>query len=123
MYKCLWASLTRKAHNKLMLRTNTFTMLGQRLGIFLLKTIILDARIYSNAVAAMARLALSSVRENMGTIRNQDIITLKNNVQSHTKTLDSKGEISTDLIVHLFKGYAQANNKDIVAYMKDRETE
>ena len=54
MYKCLWASLTIKEHNKLVLRTNTFTMLGRHLGILLLKTVILEARMDSNATAEMA---------------------------------------------------------------------
>ena len=37
--------------------------------------------------------------------------------------MNSKGEIYTDLIVHLFKGYTQANNDKFVRYIKDQETE
>ena len=78
---------------------------------------------YSNAMVTMAQLALSNVQEHTGTIENQDIIVFNNYIYSHIKTLDSKGKISMDLIVHLFKGCAQENDKDFVAYMKDREIE
>lgn len=123
MYECLWSSLSEKAHRKLALRTNNFTVLNRRSGILLLKTIISEARMDSNATSAMARLALSNVREHMCTIEDRNIVEFNDYVRSHIETLDSKGEISTDLIVHLFKGYAQARDKEFVSYMKDRETE
>ena len=123
LYECLWQSINEKAHKKLALRHNSFTVYGRRSGILLLKTIISEARMDSNATSAMARLALSNVREHMCTIDDRNIMEFNDYVRSHIETLDSKGEISTDLIVHLFKGYGEANDKEFVSYMKDRETE
>ena len=81
LFECIMKSLTASTIRKLSLCTNDYKVHDQPCGILLLKLVISEARIDSNATAAMARLALSSLDKHMRTLPDHNILTFNNFVR------------------------------------------
>jgi hypothetical protein len=86
----------------------------------LLKVIIRESHIDTNATVSHIRTQLSSLDTYLPTI-GHDIGKLNDYVTSLHDALLARGEVSNDLLVNLFKGYKSSSDRRFVAYIEKKE--
>ena len=79
----------------------------------LLKVIIRESDVDTQATAAFIRQQLSSLDEYIGTV-DSDIKKFNTHVKSLTRNLKRRRQQSTDVLANLFKGYKAASDKVFV---------
>ena len=93
---------------------------GQPDGIMLLKVIIRESDVDTQATADFIRQQLASLDEYIGTVYS-DIKKFNTHVKSLTRDLERRRQQSTDVLTNLFKGYKSASNKVLVEYIMRKE--
>ena len=116
MYKCLMASLTKEAKNKVAAWESQYHIDGNCSANLLLKVIIRESHLDTNATTSNLRTQLSSLDSYIGTI-GSDITMFHEYVKNLIEALAARGETSNDVMINLFKGYKQASDKAFVDYM------
>ena len=86
-------------------------------GALLLKVIIRESHIDSNAMTAMIRTKLSSLDTYIVTIAS-DITEFNQYGKLLVQLLHTRGETTTDLLTNLFKGYAAASDQVFRSYIE-----
>mmetsp|Transcript_35132 Transcript_35132/g.52225 ORF Transcript_35132/g.52225 Transcript_35132/m.52225 type:complete len:128 (+) Transcript_35132:539-922(+) len=80
-------------------------------GLWLLKVIIRESHIDTNATTSMIRLQLTQLDTYLPTV-GHDILKFKAYVGMLVEGLASRGEKTHDLLANLFKGYAACSDTD-----------
>ena len=93
---------------------------GQQSGECFLKIIIRASYLDSNATVATMRLNLTNLDEYM-TTNGSDIVAFNAYVQSQIDGLAARGEVTSDLLVNLFKGYKMVKDKPFIDYLQTIE--
>ena len=122
LFECLMASLDATARRKLSLKEHEFTVGTDYSGSLLLKTIIKAGRLDTTASENMIRERLSTLNEYMLTVEGNDISTFNEYVRGQVDALASRGAVSTDLLINLFKGYLAASDHRFTKYMEDKQS-
>lgn len=131
LYECLLNSISNEGKKQILLHrdqyiidTNPGGANNQRLpsGLCLLKIIIRESHLDTNATTAMIRLKLSNLDSFMPTVGN-DITKFNGYVKMLVDTLGSRGKHTEDLIINLFKGYGAVADKVFVEYMAKKQDE
>ena len=86
----------------------------------LLKIIIRENHLDTNATSALIRKKLTNLDRYLPTI-GQDITKFKTYVKLLVDGLRSRGEVTNDLLINLFKGYSACSDKEFIEYIKRKE--
>ena len=116
LYLCIKATLTKEGEASVMLKQEDFTVLGTPSGVALLKVVINESYIDTNATTRTIRDNLAALDTYMVKI-DSDILKFNSYVDSLLDSLKARGESTSDLIPNLFKGYAAASDKAFTTYI------
>ena len=123
LYECIMNSLTDEGRAKLNIDDDLYTVgTSQRMsGACLLKILIRESHLDSNATSSMIRFKLSNLDEYLSEIDN-DINKFHKYVKVLIDNLHARGETTHDLLANLFKAYAACSDQTFVKYMSDVQT-
>jgi hypothetical protein len=105
-----------------MLFADEYTINGITSGTCLLKVVIRESHIDTNATTKFIRERLSSLDTYMKSV-NSDVEKFNQHVKNQLDSLHARGETTHDLLSNLFKGYAAASDKTFQAYISKKEDE
>ena len=120
LYQCLMASMTDEFQNKALLYRDKFNKNGKKYGVALLKIILRESHLDTNATISTLKTRLSSLDVYMGQC-NSDIIKFNEYVKVTLGELHARGEHTSDLLVNLFKGYRAAADPEFVRYINTKK--
>jgi hypothetical protein len=116
MYKCPMNSISKEGKNKILIWKQHYTIDKYLSGNLLLKIIIRESHLDTNAKTANIRKKLSSLDTYILAI-GCDISCFNEYVCLLIDSLAARGETTEDLLTNLFKGYQAANDKVFVSYI------
>ena len=122
LYKCLHNSLSKIGRDKVTLHRNTYSIGGQPVGVLLLKTIIQQSHIDTNATTSAIRHALATLDSYMPVV-SYDITKFNQYVRTQLEALQARGETTHDLTTNLFRAYLTVKDKDFKEYIKRKESD
>lgn len=125
MYMCLLNSLTKEAKMKVQIWEDEYIIQnnqGTRVpsGNLLLKVIIRESHLDTNATTQSIRTKLSNLDRYIVTIGN-DITKFNGYVKSLVQSLAARGERTEDLLSNLFKGYQAVSDKAFLKYIGGKQ--
>lgn len=120
LYHCLMNSLSREGKSKVMLWKHDYMVGDVPSGNLLLKIIIQESCIDTNATTSTIRLRLSNLDKYLPTV-GYDIAKFNQYVQQQVKSLSARGERTQDLLTNLFKGYLSAKDRVFCAYINSKK--
>jgi hypothetical protein len=113
-------SLTKAGKSKVKIWKSQYTVGGLKSGAYLLKVVIRESHIDTNATTGHIRTRLTMLDTYLPTIGN-DIVKFNQHVNTLLEGLTSRDETTNDLLTNLFKGYKAATDKTFVAYIEKKE--
>ena len=114
LYYAIMNYLSATGRAKISVWSADYTMPnGQPDGLMLLKVIIGESDVDTQATAAFIRQQLASLDEYIGAV-DSDINNFNTHVNSLTRNLDRIHQKSTDVLTNLLKGYKAASDKVFV---------
>jgi hypothetical protein len=114
LYQCLMQSMSKEGKKKILIWNDEYHIDGNKSGTLLLKVIIRESHIDTNArTTSNIRMKLSSLDTYIHMI-GQDITKFNGHVKLLIGSLQARGEAMQDLLTNLFKGYAQCSDKEFV---------
>ena len=122
MVQAILNSLTLTGFNKVQVWKEDWNINGLPSALLLIKVIIREAFIDTNATTRILREKLSSLPEQL-TLLNHDITALNAFVMVTLDQLAARGETSTDLLANLFKGYLSTGDRVFTAYIEKKQEE
>ena len=120
MFHCLMNSLSREGKAQVILWKHEYMLGDIPSGNLLLKIIIRESCIDTNATTSTIRLRLSNLDKFLPSV-GFDIAKFNQYVQQQVKALNSRGETTQDLLTNLFKGYLAAKDKSFCAYINSKK--
>jgi len=120
LYECIINSLTDEGRAKLNIDDDMYTVVtnAKMSGACLLKILIRESHLDSNATLSMIRFKLSNLNDYLSEIDN-DINKFHKYVKVLIDNLHARGETTHDLLASLFKAYAACSYQTFVKYMSD----
>jgi hypothetical protein len=116
LFKCLMNSISKEGKNKILIWRQQYTVEEFSSGSLLLKIIIRESHLDTNATTSSIRTKLSNLDSYIMTI-GSDITKFNGYVRLLIDSLAARGETSNDLLTNLFKGYESATDKTFVDYI------
>ena len=113
-------SLSKAGRDKVTTRRDDYTVNGIESGVLLLKVIIQEASIDTNATISTIRTQLSNLDKYMVKI-GYDIDKFVTHVTKLEEGLAARGAVSTDLLNNLFKGLLAAKDHNFHKYILRKE--
>lgn len=117
MYDLIINSLSAQGFQRVSVWKDQFKINGKESGGCLLKVVVRESYLDSNATESTIRLNLSNlddyIRDN-----GSDLVAFNAYVQSQLDGLSARGCHTTELKVNLFKGYKAVKDEDFLAYLK-----
>ena len=120
LYHCLMASLSKEGKKKILIWESQYTIDGLGSGNLLLKIIVRESHLDTNATSASIRTKLTDLDRYLPTI-GHDITKFNAYAKLLIDGLRSRRETSHDLLVNLFKGYMACSDREFVAYIKRKQ--
>jgi len=123
LFTCLMNSLSSSGKAKLNIHDKQY-LIGDPLiesGLCLLKILIRESHLDSNATSSMFRTKLSNLDEYL-TETSKDILNLNNHVRMLIDSLTARGETTQDPLTNLFRAYAACSDSTFVKYVADIQT-
>ena len=80
------------------------------------------SRLDTNASTGMIRNRLGRLAEYMESIENNNVEDFNEYVRGQVEALTARGETSTDLLSHLFRGYLAAKDHKFVKYIEEKQS-
>ena len=124
IFKCLMNSLSKEARMKIetweseyMITNDQGTIVPS--GNLLLKVIIRESHLDTNATTQSIRMKMSNLDEYMSKI-GSDITKFNGYVKLLEGSLIARGQRSEALLSHLFKGYLAASDKTFIKYINEK---
>ena len=125
LFKCLMNSLSKESRmkieaweNEYIIQTNAGTTSPS--GNLLLKVIIRESHLDTNATTQSIRMKLSNLDDHMLKI-SSDITQFNGYVKLLVRSLLARGQRAEALLTHLFKGYLAASDRSFVKYINDKK--
>lgn len=122
LYKCLMNSISKEGKSKITIWKDQYHVNGLPSGNLLLKVIIRESHLDTNATVSTIRTKLSNLDTYMLTIGG-DITKFNTYVKGLVESLSARGEITTDLLINLFKGYLAVEDKSFNLYVARKQEE
>ena len=119
LHLCLMNSLTQAGKDKVCLWSHQFILNGRASGILLLKVIIRESHLDTNATSNLIRTQLSNLDEYITTI-GCDIIKFNEHVKCLIEQLNARGDETQDLLTNLFKAYVSVKDALFVDYINEK---
>ena len=119
LHLCLMNSLTQAGKDKVCLWPDQFILNGRESGILLLKIIIRESHLNTNAITNSIRTQLSNLDEYITTI-GCDIIKFNEHVKRPLEQLNAHGGETHDLLTNLFKAYISVKDACFVDYINEK---
>ena len=116
LYECLMNSLDPDARAKVIIWRDDYWCTDLPSGNLILKIIIRECHLDTNATIAGIRNRLSSLDSYISTV-DYDIRKFNMYVKSLIRQLGSRGQRSNDLLINLFEGYISAADKRFITYI------
>ena len=118
LYKCLMASLTSEAKKKVLIWSNQYKIGENKTssGVALLKIIIRESHLDTNATTNQIRTKLSSLDTYITTI-DSDIGRFNQYVKLLVQSLTARNQSTSDLLINLFKGYGAVSDEVFRAWL------
>jgi hypothetical protein len=121
LYKCLMKSISKEGKSKITIWKDQYHINGMPSGNLLLKVIIRESHLDTNATISNIRTNLSNLDTYMLKVGG-DITKFNTYVKELIDSLTARGETTTDLLINLFKGYLAVEDKSFNSYiMKKKE--
>ena len=125
LYMCLLNSLTKEAKMKIQIWESEYIIENDQgtkvpSGNLLLKVIIRESHLDTNATTQSIRTKLSNLDRYIVTIGN-DITKFNGYIKSLVQSLTARGERTEDLLSNLFKGYQAVSDKEFVKYISKKQ--
>ena len=117
LFDLLTNSISIDGLQRVQLWRNQYELNGLVSGECLLKVIIRESYLDSNATVSTLRLNLTNLDEYVLS-NGTDIVAFNAYVQSQVDGLAARGEITNDLIVNLFKGYRAMKDQAFLDYLR-----
>ena len=119
LHLCLMNSLTQAGKDKVCLWSDQFILNGRESGILLLKIIIRESHLDTNATTNSIRTQLSNLNEYITTI-GCDIIKFNEHAKRLLEQLNARGGETHDLLTNLFKAYVSVKDARFVDYVNEK---
>lgn len=119
-YNMLWNSLSAAGRTKVGVKSEQYIINGITAGVPFLKVIIEDSGVETHATVSNIRNQLANLDEYMLSI-DSDVKKFNIHVSTLIKGLRNHGQMSTDLLIHLFKGYKAAKDDEFKRFIKNKE--
>jgi hypothetical protein len=122
LYRCLMASLTSEAKKKIMIWQEQYHI-GQpkaSSGVALLKVIIRESHLDTNATTNQIRTKLSSLDTYIMTV-DSDIGKFNQYVKLLIQSLTARNQSTSDLLINLFKGYGAVSDEVFRAWLMRKQ--
>ena len=119
LHLCLMNSLTQAGKDKVRLWSDQFILNGRDSGILLLKIIIRESHLDTNATTNSIRTQLSNLDEYIATM-GCDIIKFNEHVKHLLEQLNAHGGETQDLLTNLFKAYVSIKDTHFVDYINEK---
>ena len=120
VFNCVMKSLTNEAINKIKHKQDEYTLNGTPSGVLLVKIIVKEAHLDTNATLTRIRNEIANLDEYMIKI-NHNVAKFNLHVQELVSQLNSRGEGSDELLNNLFKAYKVCNDEPFVRYIESKE--
>ena len=117
LYRCLMSSILKEGKKKILVWEDQYTVDGYGSGNLLLKVIVRESHLDTNATLASIRTKLTDLDRYLPSI-GHDILKFNTYVKLLVDGIRLRGETMQDLLVNLFKGYMACSDSEFVAYMK-----
>ena len=125
LFKCLMDSLSKEARMKIeawedeyIIESNAGTKSPS--GNLLLKVIIRESHLDTNATTQSIRMKLSNLDDHMMKI-SSNVTQFNGYVKLLVRSLQARGQKVEALLSHLFKGYLAVSDKNFVKYINDKK--
>lgn len=126
LYECIMSSLSAAGKDKVLMHSEDYKLKsGNELipsGLCLLKVVVRESYLDSDATTGMIREQLSNLDMFMPTVNN-DITRFNNHVKMLLQALTARNERTLDLLTYLFKAYKVCNDTEFVDFIKDIQTD
>ena len=125
LFKCLMNSLSKEARMKIEAWENEYIIqtdagTNSPSENLLLKVIIRESHLDTNATTQSIRMKLSNLDDHMLKI-SSDIMQFNGYVKLLVRSLQARGQRAEALLTHLFKGYLAASERSFVKYINDKK--
>jgi hypothetical protein len=120
LYECIWNTLSKSGRSKVWVWKDEFHINAIPTGILLLKLVIREAHIYTNATVRHLREKISTLDGFIATI-GHDIEKFNAHVINVVNGLKARGHTSQDVLANLFKAYKTVPDIEFVRYIKEKE--
>ena len=122
MADCILNSLTVEARNSVTLCEDEYTIGEVVSGTCLLKVVVRESHIDTNATTRIIREELTKLDSYMVSI-DSDILKFNEHVKDLLKKLKARGAITHDLLANLFKAYKATSDKVFVKYIDQKKND
>ena len=120
LYQCLMASLTPEARKKIMIWADQYSIevggTHYDSGVALLKVIVRESHLDTNATTNSIRTKLSSLDTYITTV-DSDIGKFNQYVKLLIQSLTARNQSTSDLLINLFKGYGAVSDEVFRAWL------
>jgi hypothetical protein len=116
-------TLTKEAHaNITLLHQQDYFIDNAASGVLLLKVIISEAHVDTNAAERPIQEELAGLSDYIMHDVGSDIIAFNKHIKILQKELTARGVTTNDLLTNLFKAYKEASDKTFITYILGKET-
>lgn len=124
LYECIMNSLSLVGKTKLNIHYEDYKLGPKRIpsGLCLLKVLVRESYLDSNATTGMIREQLAGLETFMPQVAN-DITKFNNHVKMLLHALHARGERTLDLLTYLFRAYAACRDREFVKFIRDIQTD
>ena len=122
LYMCLMNSMSDIGKSKVLIWESEYTVGNYVSGPLLLKVMIRESHLDSNAMTGSIRDKLSSLDLYLPKV-GSNITKFNQYVKLMVQALGARGERTEDLLSNLFKGYAACSDRSFVTYISKKQDE
>ena len=122
LHDCIMNSVSKEGKAKLNVNEELYKFGRRQGGACLLKVLIRESYLDSNATSSMIRIKLANLDEYIVQVKH-DIGKFNNYVKVLVETLRARGETTSDLITNLFQAYAACSDQQFVKHIADVQSQ
>jgi hypothetical protein len=122
LFNCLMNTISLEAKARIQVKERQYVRGNRRHGLSLLKTILTESHLDSNATVNAIRQSISELSSYILQI-DCDITKFNDYVSRLEQSLAARNETSQDLLVNIFKAYKAVRDQDFVKYIEQKESD
>jgi hypothetical protein len=122
LFNCLMNTISLEAKAKIQVKERQYVRGNRRHGLSLLKTILTESHLDTNATVNAIRQSISELSSYIVQI-DCDITKFNDYVSRLEQSLAARNETSQDLLVNIFKAYKAVRDQEFVKYIEQKESD